>query len=179
MASEAAEHPCEVMRQCTHGLHSFGIQRDLTWFATVGNIPVLGSSHRHIHHLEWHLESLHGSCGTSAAADSKGCRRLVLDVRTIAEESTLHDGQECAVRLAVINRRGKDKTVRLVEFAGDMIAYIIIENTSAVAVRLAAGTGDTTADGLVANPDNFRFDALGMKRLRDFCKRSKSVEDPT
>ncbi len=143
------------MRERTHGLHAFCILRRLSFFPTVRDVPILGSSNRHIHHLHRHLERLKSGCSAAATTDGNGSSGFVLQVRAVGEERPLHDCQQRTVGLTVIHRRSEDEAIRLREFRRDGVAYIVVKDTSTVALRLAGSASDAAADGFVANPDDF------------------------
>ena len=137
LASQATDHPSEVVRQGTHGLHAFGVLCSLSFLTAVSNVPILRSSQRHIHHLKRHLERLESCCSTTSSADRHSRSRFVLKVRAVGEERTLHDSEECAVGLTVIDRRAEDETVRLCELGRDSVAHIVVKDTTTVRFRLA------------------------------------------
>ena len=91
---------------------------------------------------------------TTTTTDSNHCRRLVLHIIAIAEERTLHDAQKCTVRLTVIDRRTKNKTISLLILIRDKVAHIIVEHTMTIIIHLAPATGYATAHRLVAYPNN-------------------------
>lgn len=153
------------MCQRAHRLHALCIGCGLSCFTAVGDVPVLRSDQRHIHHLHRHLQRLESSGRTSATTDRYGSAGLVLDIGTVAEESTLHDSEQGSVRLTVINGRTEDEAVGIVKLGGDGVAYIVIEDTLAVVIVFAGGTGDAPADGLIANPHDLRVDAFLRQSL--------------
>ena len=175
LASQTTDHPSEVVRQGTHSLHSFGILRNLSFLTTVSDVPILRSSQRHIHHLKRHLECLESRRSTTSSADRHSRSRFVLKVRAVGEERTLHDSEECAVGLTVIDRRAEDKTIRFGELGRDSVAHIVVKDTTTVRFRLACTASYTATDRFVANPNDLCFETLGLKRLGNLAKRRKGV----
>ena len=175
LASETANHPSEVVRQGTHGLHSFGVLRSLSFLTTVSDVPILRSSQRHIHHLKRHLECLESRRSTTSSADRHSRSRFVLKVRAVGEERTLHDSEECAVGLTVIDRRAENETVRLCELGRDSVAHIVVKDTTTVRFRLACTASYTATNRFVADPNDLGFETFGLQRLGDLTKCRKGV----
>ena len=100
---DLTQQPGHVRGKRPHGLHTFGVEFHLALSCTVGNVPVLGGYYRHVHHLEHHVHGL--ECGRCAAATTDGYSRsrLVLYQVACRVEQPLHQREDAAVGLAVID----------------------------------------------------------------------------
>ena len=84
------QQPGHVRGKRPHGLHTFGVEFHLSLSGTVGNVPVLGGDHWHVHHLEHHVHGLESGRGTAATTDGYSRSGLVLHQVACRVEQPLH-----------------------------------------------------------------------------------------
>ena len=179
---QRAEHPRHIASQLSHGLHAFDVACCLAFGAAIGDVPVLGGDDRHIHDLERHLQALECSGSATASADSDDGGGFAPQIGSAAIESALHDAEECAVGLSVIDRRAEDEAIDRSELITDLIADIVIEDAAFVSVGesfpshfVAAAASGTSANGFIANPYYFGLQTLIVQGLSHFFQRQARV----
>lgn len=111
-----------VVGHGTHGLQSLGIKSSLALGATVNNVPVLRSNHRHIEHLKRHEKGLVNSLGAATATHGHCSGRLVLHHMRSGIGKALNKAQHSAVWLPVIGGRPHNESIGLSHLVDDSIA---------------------------------------------------------
>ena len=96
------EHPGHVVGQGAHGLHALGVERCLTFGATVNNVPILRGHHRHVAQLEHHVQAVERCCGATTTAHSYACGGFVLGEVTASIENTLHHRQHTTKAFRIV-----------------------------------------------------------------------------
>ena len=163
---DLSQQPGHVRGKRPHGLHAFGVEFHLTLSCTVGNVPVLGGYYRHVHHLEHHVHGL--ECGRCAAATTDGYSRsrLVLYQVACRVEKPLHQREDAAVGLSVIDWSANYERIALFHLLSDDSAKVIPERTTCSVIALTGTAVNAHTDGLGAYLDYFRQHPV----LHDLCK---------
>ena len=158
-ASGGFQQPGHIIGQSPHGLKPFSVQRSLSGFATIDNIPILRRYHWHIHHLERHIQCLIRCCSSASPADSNGCRGFSGNVGTVRVKGSLDDGEQGPIGLSPIYRRAHNQRVTFSKLGADAVTYIVIEDAG-TGILLAGIACYAPADGFVANPYGLAFNAV-------------------
>ena len=174
-ALEVLEEPRHVASERAHRLHALGVAFALAFFASERHVPVLRRDDGAAQHLERHVHALVRRSRSSAAANRDGRGGLRLDELRAREADALPKREKRAGRLAVIDRRADDDSVRILQLLDDAVGRIVIEHALAEVLCLALIAGDASADRLVSDPGRLRFDAFRGKRVGDFLQRAGSV----
>ena len=124
------QQPSHICGKGSHGLHTFSVEFHLALTSSVGDVPVLGGHHRHVHHLEHHVHGLEGGSSTTTTTNGYGGCRFVLYQMACREGQSLHQRENATVWLAVLAGRAYDECISRRHFRRDDGTHIVIEHAS-------------------------------------------------
>ena len=164
-----------VAGQNTHGLQSLVVMSGLPFQSSMYTVPILAGSYRHAGDRKVLVELIESS-GTSAPS---GYRNTGADfhcfVKTCAVEQPVQTCDQSRVCGCIVDGRSNHKAVRFLKLRSDLIDDIV---KHALSVFCTGVAGNTSADGFVADTDDFglnaftqRFDAEIMRQLDDTCQQ--------
>ena len=106
-----------------------------------------------------------------AARAANGCADFGAHLAAARVEHAIQKRGDAAARRRVMHGRTDDQSVADLHFIQRGIDEIVAEDAAAFAASGAAAAADAAANRLIANPQNFRFDAAFLDRAGDFAER--------
>lgn len=106
-----------------------------------------------------------------AARATNGCADFGAHLAAARIEHAIQKRGDAAARRRVMHGRTDDQPVADLHFIQRGIDEIVAEDAAAFAASGAAAAADAAANRLIANPQNFRFDAAFLDRAGDFAER--------
>ena len=161
-----------VAGQNTHGLQSLVVMSGLPFQSSMYTVPILAGSYRHAGDRKVLVELIESS-GTSAPS---GYRNTGADfhcfVKTCAVEQPVQTCDQSRVCGCIVDGRSNHKAVRFLKLRRDLIDDIV---KHALSVFCTGVAGNTSADGFVADTDDFGLNAFLFEYLDHLIQRETCV----
>ena len=167
---DAFQQPGHVVRERAHRLEAFDILADIVRRHAMDAVPVLGGHDRHVRLHKVLQQTVVGGAGAAAAGGDDGRRRLVVQVFGAAEEDAVEQRRDLAVGARVVDGGADDDAVGFAHQLRAFIDDVFVAMDAEAVVLVASAAGEAAADGLLANLEDGRLDAVLVELHGDFGK---------
>ena len=172
---DAFQQPGHVVGEGAHRLKAFFVLTDIVGRHAVDAVPILRGHDRHVRLHKVLQQTVVGSAGTATAGGDDGRRRLVVQVLRTAEEDTIEQRCDLAIRAGVIDGRADDDAVSFAHQFRAFIDDVFVAMDAETVVFVASAASKATADRLFADMEDGRLDAVFVELRGDFRKRREGA----
>ena len=163
------DHPSDISPECAHDLHAFLVAQDFLRGVAVDHGPVLTGGEGHAADDEILLQLIKGGCCAGAARADDAGADLAAQRPAAGVEHAVHERGNGAAGGSVMNRGADNQRIAGGHFVKRFVYAVIHKDTAAI-VLAAAAAADASADGTVADPEDFGFNALGIEGFFDLAQ---------
>lgn len=159
-----------VVGKGAHGLQALDVASGFAFGAAKEDIPILGGDDGHIAHLEGHLQGLKRCRAAAATTHAHHGRGLAVEDAFTGEEHTLLIGQQSAGRLPVVDGATQHYGVAPGHLVDNPVAHVAVEGAATKVLAATHAAVYAAARGFIANPEDFRVDALPAEPVGHFAE---------